>query len=316
MRIEGVARSFLFFVFAAFTLSFHAAYATQISSHSVNIDVGQSRVSNVSVELKYSELTTSKISYLVFARIDNVAARDSAGAIACSLSRQSYGTEISCTPNEGLQKNLSVALSFNAYNLVSDSDMASLLSYNYAVSDPTEILSVEVALPEAAGLVKPTTGFEPVFPAGWVLGSTGRRTTIHWDIPKPELGKRYIFSANYESISTSYFNLNYALVAIIGVLIVLVLFFRFRVPAYVVKTVMSVLKPDEKRVIDAINQKGTQCKQRDIVRATDFSKAKVSRIIADLEMRGIIEKIRTGRTNRIRLAKEPAARAEVQKKAE
>jgi len=69
-----------------------------------------------------------------------------------------------------------------------------------------------------------------------------------------------------------------------------------------VKRVFSVLKGDERRVIDVILLKGDKCKQRDIVRATDYSKAKVSRIMTELEARGILSRERIGRTNRVVLS--------------
>lgn len=307
-RILGAFFLAAFFIFAT------PASATQVSLHSVKIDILPDGVSHINAEIKYADLTTSRISYLVFARIANLAARDPSGPLSCSLARQSYGTEISCTPSNATMKNQSVELSFDAYQIVSPSGTASLLSYNYAVSDPTDMLRVEAVLPEATGIVA-SSGFESVFPAGYALGSTGRRTTVSWDIQKPDLGKTYAFNVNYEPISAYAINLNYGLIAIIGVLAILVLFFRLRVPAFVVKTVMSVLKPDEKKVIDAITEKGGQCKQRDIVRSTDFSKAKVSRIISDLEARGIIQKIRTGRTNKIQVSKGPAPKPEEKKPA-
>ena len=45
-----------------------------------------------------------------------------------------------------------------------------------------------------------------------------------------------------------------------------------------------------------------QIDQRDVVRETDFSKAKVSRIIKDLEERGLVSKISKGRKNIIKLS--------------
>jgi uncharacterized membrane protein len=51
-----------------------------------------------------------------------------------------------------------------------------------------------------------------------------------------------------------------------------------------------------------LREKGT-VDQRQIVRETDFSKAKVSRIISNLVERGVLEKEVKGRKNLIRLKK-------------
>ena len=71
-----------------------------------------------------------------------------------------------------------------------------------------------------------------------------------------------------------------------------------------VQTVLSVLKKDEKMVLECLIKRKGECKQRQIVRETDFSKAKVSRILMDLEKRGVIKKERRGRTNIVQLKKE------------
>ncbi len=290
----------IFFLTAFFAMAL-PVFATQVSSHDITVDVGSNDVSQVAVNIEYADLTTSKISYIAFARIGAVHARDDLGPLSCSFSAETYGTVILCTPNSADLKNYSVDFNFEAYQLSSPSAMASIISYNYMISDPTDNLQVMLILPEATGIVS-DAGFDPIFPLGWSLGSTGRRTTISWDVEKPELGKTYTFTADYEPITPSALNLNSALIAIIAVLFGLLIFFRFRASSNV-RTVLSVLKQDEKNVVDVITQRGKECLQRDVVKATDFSKAKVSRIVADLEARGILKRTRYGRTNKVCIAK-------------
>ena len=297
-------RGLSFVVISFFAVFFAAALpvcATQVNSQYITVDMGSNDISRVSVTIDYADLTTSKISYIALARIGNIYATDEFGPLSCSFSAETYGTVILCTPNSAGLKNYSVDLTFDAYQLSSPSAMTSIISYNYRISDPTNNFRVMLILPEATGIVR-NTDFDPLFPFGWSLGSTGRRTTISWDVEKPELGKIYTFTADYEPITHSKFNYNSALVVTIVVLLGLLIFFRFRATSNV-RTVLSVLKPDEKNVVDAITQRGKECLQRDIVKATDFSKAKVSRIVADLEVRGIINRTRRGRTNKICIAK-------------
>jgi len=52
-----------------------------------------------------------------------------------------------------------------------------------------------------------------------------------------------------------------------------------------------------------LREKG-EVDQRTIVRETDFSKPKVSRVINDLIERGLVDKISKGRKNLIKLKKE------------
>jgi uncharacterized membrane protein len=68
--------------------------------------------------------------------------------------------------------------------------------------------------------------------------------------------------------------------------------------------VSSVLNKDEKILIDLLNKYGGNVVQKTLVRETDFSKAKVSRLVKGLRERGVI-KIEpvSGRENRVILKK-------------
>ena len=66
---------------------------------------------------------------------------------------------------------------------------------------------------------------------------------------------------------------------------------------------MKILKNDERKVIDIIKERGGMCKQRVIVRETDFSKAKVSRLVKDLEERGLLRTEKAGRSKKVYIKK-------------
>ncbi|MCK5177353.1 MAG: hypothetical protein KAQ92_06510, partial [Candidatus Aenigmarchaeota archaeon] len=67
---------------------------------------------------------------------------------------------------------------------------------------------------------------------------------------------------------------------------------------------VSLLKPDEKKIFDLICASGNGItKQRQIARTTRFSPAKVSHIVKSLSVRGLVDVIRQGRTTRIELTK-------------
>lgn len=65
--------------------------------------------------------------------------------------------------------------------------------------------------------------------------------------------------------------------------------------------VLRMLKDDERRVVEALNSSGGTAFQRDVQRATGFSKVKTHRVIARLAERRLIEVTQAGRTNEIRL---------------
>jgi uncharacterized membrane protein len=63
------------------------------------------------------------------------------------------------------------------------------------------------------------------------------------------------------------------------------------------------LLPDERGIMHILKQAGKPTRQRDIEKQITFSKAKLSRILRNLEERGIIKRIPRGNTNLIELIK-------------
>ena len=65
---------------------------------------------------------------------------------------------------------------------------------------------------------------------------------------------------------------------------------------------LRVLEGDEKKAVELIAAKGGRILQNELVNSLDFSKAKVSRVLINLERRGIITKKKYGLTNCISIA--------------
>ncbi|AEF97022.1 transcriptional regulator, MarR family [Methanotorris igneus Kol 5] len=66
---------------------------------------------------------------------------------------------------------------------------------------------------------------------------------------------------------------------------------------------MNVLTDEEKEIIDLIAKHGS-ITQKEIVEITGMTKPKVSRLVSDLEQRGIIKKIKIGRINKLILSED------------
>ncbi len=59
----------------------------------------------------------------------------------------------------------------------------------------------------------------------------------------------------------------------------------------------SKLDEDEKRVYDLVKNKGGSIYQSDLIRETNFSKVKVTRVVDRLETKGVLERKRRGMAN-------------------
>lgn len=74
---------------------------------------------------------------------------------------------------------------------------------------------------------------------------------------------------------------------------------------------LRALEGDERKAVELIAAKGGRILQNELVNSLDFSKAKVSRVLMNLERRGIIIKKKYGLTNCISIADELKDNAEI-----
>lgn len=292
-------KKILFFLAAFILLIPNIVNASSIDSQNIAIDLESSGNARVFSTVAYGELNSIEFPYTVFGKVTDFIARDSIGALNCSVTPQPYGATYSCKPNIQQVNNYTVSFEFNAESLAVPTANAYAFSYVDGVSTPTKKLDVLLTLPEGTGLVQDSV-FRP-YPEA-TTGSTGRRMTIYWSLNSPELGKTYTFTATYEQVGqiVRYYGNYSRYIAIFFAVAFLFVVWRYWIYRRTnLSAVLSVLKDDEKRVFGIILQSKGKCKQNTIVEGTNFSKAKVSRILSDLEARGLIEKIRLGRTNRI-----------------
>lgn len=288
-----------FFVLAFVLLIPAAANASVIDSQKITIDLKSDGSAHISSKIIYGELTSIEFPYTVFGRVSGFFAKDSAGALKCSVTPQSYGGVYSCRPNSKESKNYEVSLEYDAQNMVIPTSSASTFSYVYGSNTPLKSLEALLIMPEGTGLVS-DDAVKP-YPEA-IVGSTGRSTTLKWMLNSPELGKTYTFTATYEQIGqiVNYYGNYSRYIAVFFAIAFALVAWRYWAYRKTNKgTVLSVLKDDEKKVFDIVLESKEKCKQNIIVQGTNFSKAKVSRILSDLETRGLIEKIRVGRTNRV-----------------
>ena len=136
-----------------------------------------------------------------------------------------------------------------------------------------------------------------IFPEGYLSLSDGQTISFVWSYSNVTKGKVFAFFVSLEDKKN---NLSYLWISLI--LIILVGgFFIFRYLRSK-KDVNRYLLDEEKKVIQLLKQaEGKSLWQKNIQSSLGCSKAKVSRLIRNLDSRGLIEKIPIGNTNKIRL---------------
>ena len=174
---------------------------------------------------------------------------------------------------------------------------------NYGISLPIERVFVIVSLPEKAILSR-----EPVntsfFPGEGEIMTDGKHIMVYWERENLTSGSDLKFSVMYGMPASIDITGLFVLVGPLGGgIIVLALGIGYALYRRMPKSkeiLHSVLNSDEKKLMDVLHAREGKCGQKILVRETDFSKAKVSRIVKNLRDRGVVEiEPISGRENRI-----------------
>ena len=272
-----------------------------ITNWNVDVSINDDTGTDWTVILTYDNIT-DRSDYFVLSIITNVEVFADNVPINCDIV-QDIGTSIVCT---GLSAR-EVTYKFHVKGLVDNVQQLKIFHYPFSVTRSVEKMQITVKFPLGSALIEGSelngTGLKPFEPDFGREGSDGRRIFINWVFDKPALGQTLNVSAIYELISGfDPFTTFTIILVLIIISFILALMFVFRKQR--VKDLLPVLTNGERKAMEILLREKGEVDQRVIVKETDFSKAKVSRIINDLIDRGLIEKISRGRKNLIKLKKE------------
>lgn len=281
--------------------------AGDIAEENTHIALHPEGMANVTVERQYSTISSSQISYLVPERYNPVdlTAQDETGELDCSVRDFDFGTEIVCDPRE--YDDYTVKMQFFG-EFVTQDRSGHTFSYVKQILTPTDRTSLTLTLPEGFGLVSSDT---PYTPDDAEEGSDGRRISLQWSNDDVSTGETIQYSATYEELQVFDQIPSWILAGILLFLILsagaAALYARDTDNGNGKKTIASifpVLKDDEQLVVRYIIDQGGEVEQRDIVENVSYSKAKISKLLSDLEERNLVEKQKQGRVNIVKLARE------------
>ena len=162
-----------------------------------------------------------------------------------------------------------------------------------------------IYLPMGATLAE--EGNSSYYPLYGKTSTDGKHIMVYWGMNDIEKSSMLKFSITYSlpMMKQSSYNIIIALLTFF-VVFVMVVFGSYMVRgkggkhSSSIDIIMPVLTEDEKRVIEVIKEHNGEVSQKVIVRETDFSKAKVSRLVKSLKERRIIDvKPLSGRENKI-----------------
>ncbi|MFB6100221.1 MAG: helix-turn-helix transcriptional regulator [Candidatus Nanohalobium sp.] len=280
------------------TLLISTATATIISEEEITVDLQDNRVT---VRMEISELTTDSFNYRTTHPVRELEAAFNGKEKNCMVQDLTVGAEINCDTD--LENNFSVKLSYTTSGLVDSLNSVKSFSYSQSIYRPINNYSLKVILPPGTGLVDPSNITTPVVqPQTGKLGNEdGRRFSVKWS-RSPELGETIRFQVIFES-----FKQRAELPAYVPYVLGLLLVSGIGYIVYRRKTeveasgVLEELGPDEEMVLELLRENEGEMLQKDIVEESDYSKAKISGVIGDLEDKEIVSKEKEGRSNKVSL---------------
>jgi uncharacterized membrane protein len=285
-----------FAVIALLALLFIPATHAALQEWKIGISINDDRTTEWVVSYTYNEsIQKSDIFLLTGITSYNVTA--DGVPVKCSLS-SGIGSSIICN---NINARI-IVYNLKTYSIVRTLQSLNIFSSRFSVTQPTDRFSVSVNLPFGTTLADASklagTGMNPSEPSGAMQGSDGRRIFVEWIYDKPQLGYTSDYTVVYEQVKTIDFNIFLFIISAIVIAFLIFLIFFFRRSH--VHNILPVLTDNERKVMEILIR-DKKADQRVIVKETDFSKAKTSRIIQDLEKRGLVEKRAKGRTNIITL---------------
>jgi len=261
----------------------------------VNIDQDQSV--NCKILFKFKE-PVEEFTYFLSFNIYNLSISSNFDLAECRAENFDKFSSITCAFSGMTEESNRLILYFdtdirptylgNRYNI----------SYIFNFPLSADRFSSRVKLPTNSVLSEDiiTTSF---FPDDGETATDGKHIMVFWDRTNIEKDDNLMFSVLYKMPGTFIDYTGYV-IAVLIIVVVLVVFFFNKGRKKSKQEITSILDKDEKAVIDILRKHEGKAVQKVIVRETDFSKAKVSRLVKDLKSRDIIDiEPVSGRENRI-----------------
>lgn len=227
--------------------------------------------------------------------------------VSCIQQKKPFGSQIECAVSPTSEKRM-LKLEFDSFDLTKRIDNQFLYKQEFHVPLETKQLSFKVMLPE--GMFLSSKGvFQQYLPVIGEKGSDGRKISITWRKENLAAGESFDTQISYEASSDNsqvmaLFTGGLLVLGIVIVALIVGFWFFFKRFKKNIKFVLPVLKSDEKTIMELIIRDKGKTNQKLLVRESNFSKARVSKILKSLQERGIVRLEREGRGNNIYLVKD------------
>lgn len=291
------------------------ALASPLQHYEIETEIMPDASTAHRINLVFVNMTSPTFTFFIQQPAYDVNATTIAGSMQCTFAKKAIGTEVSCDLSKITQERYSIIITYKSFENVKKADGFFLFSESHKTPLDAQSMFFAVKIPEGFALIKPKNDTYPPLlpysPSFGSVGTDGRRFIMAWQKKDLKAGDGLDVSVAYEPVSGTDYSSIISIFAgsIIGLVLIIILmgagfwfvWKRFRA----IRFVLPVLRKDEKIIMDVLlryqkqGQKGVN--QKVIVRESNYSKAKVSKVLKSLAERGLVKLERLGRTNKVYL---------------
>lgn len=317
----------LLFAVVFMILLAQSALASPLQHYEVETEIMQDASTAHRINLVFVNMTSPSFTFFIQQPAYEIAATTQAGQISCTYTKKAIGTEVSCDLSKLTQERYSLIFTYKSFENVKKADGFFMFQESQKTPLDAQTMFFAVKLPEGSALVKSKNDtFPPLLPytpSFGSVGTDGRRFIIAWQKQNLKAGDGLDISIAYETISADYSGLISIFAgSILGLIIIIILMaigFWFVWKHFrTIRFVLPVLRGDEKIIMDVLlkyqKQGQKSVNQKVVVKESNYSKAKVSKVLKSLAERGLVKLERLGRTNKVyiaeKLEEKPSAKEE------
>ncbi len=274
------------------------ANAANLTSYRVDAFVNAEGTVHSVVTLEF-DVPVSHLEYKLNFKIFNLIARSSYDLTDCKVLEGQDASTVSCD-FIGIPSSNILRLDFDSVGVIKQTEDKYQLSIDYRISIPTNKKIISIRLPEGGGLAETNTSY---FPKDGEVFTDGRRIGITWKSENSTEASQFLI---LYTLPPQFLNGEFIIIiiaVIIAIVVLSLVYFLYLRKAMVFRKAeifKTVLNQDEKKIVDILMKNQGKVYQKVLVRDTDFSKAKVSRLVKGLKDRGVIDiEPVSGRENRV-----------------
>ncbi|GCC10584.1 hypothetical protein IPdc08_00616 [archaeon] len=299
------------FIFILFVLLLPVnahAISYKFSNYSMNLEISQTSMINETVSFTMKNIGESPIAlveYFIASKPLSLGIYDSKGPLNYTIEN---GNTVVISLREPLKNGTSdsIKINFELSGFVADFKEDKILSFSYIPEANITAFSLIVKLPPrstlASEIEKSGESLSAVYPSPTKIYTNGKRIILEWQRDELKIGESFRVFVMYSNLNKR----NYSpLWVLFGLLIGTALtYFVIKGKNKNKNIARMVLSGDEEKIYELILASDGEILQEEIVKTTGFSKAKVSKLIRNLEIKKIIKKEPYRKTNRLMLKKE------------